>query len=183
MNYFVLTGDPGVGKTTLTKKLCSSLNKNDIKTVGFITEEVRRNRVREGFDIVALNGLRGRLARDQSLLDVPTKYAVGKYGVLIEEFESIALQSLHNVDVPKTCLIIDEIGKMELFSVAFKNKVKEIFSNNKYIVVATIPSRKSDALIESIRCRSKVWTVTRENRNNLHEEIMKEITSCFSNSN
>lgn len=81
----------------MTKKLCALLNSKGVKTVGFFTEEVRRNRVREGFDIVTLDGLRGRLARDQSLLAVPVQYTVGKYGVLINEFENIAITSIKKV--------------------------------------------------------------------------------------
>lgn len=47
-----------------------------------------------GFDIVSLDGERGRLARDQSLLTHPVNYNVGKYGVLVPEFESIALHCI-----------------------------------------------------------------------------------------
>lgn len=67
---------------------------------------------------------------------------------------------------------------MELFSASFKARVKEIFtSDTKNIVLATIPARKSDVFIENIRTnnRSKVWTVTRGNRNVIHEEIVKEM--------
>lgn len=73
------------------------MNSKGVKTVGFFTEEVKRNGVREGFDIVTLDGIRGRLARDQSLLADPVKYTVGKYGVLINEFENIALSSIKKV--------------------------------------------------------------------------------------
>ncbi|XP_053608052.1 cancer-related nucleoside-triphosphatase homolog isoform X2 [Plodia interpunctella] len=109
--YFILTGDPGVGKTTLTKKIASCLRETGISTSGFYTEEVRRNRVREGFDVVTLDGDRGRLAREESLLNSPVKHRVGKYGVTIQEFENLALPSLEKVN---TCsphlLVIDEIG-------------------------------------------------------------------------
>lgn len=81
----------------MTKKLIHILNEKGIKTSGFYTEEVRKNRVREGFDVVTLDGQRGRLARDQSLLQGPVKCKVGKYGVLIQEFEKIALPSLSKV--------------------------------------------------------------------------------------
>lgn len=87
----------GTGKTTLTKKLIILLNEKGVKTTGFYTEEVRKNRVREGFDVVTVDGQRGRLARDQSLLQGPIKFKVGKYGVLIQEFEKIALPSLTKV--------------------------------------------------------------------------------------
>lgn len=87
----------GVGKTTLIKKLSTEIAGKGIKTTGFYTEEVRKNRIREGFDVVTLDGNRGRLARDQSLLSGPVKYKVGKYGVLIKEFENVALPSLVKV--------------------------------------------------------------------------------------
>lgn len=52
---------------------------------------------------------------------------------------------------------------MELFSTLFKFKIRDIFSqtSNK-VVLATIPVRKSDPLIETIRNASnaKVWTVS-----------------------
>lgn len=87
----------GVGKTTLTKKLVYLLTEKGVKTSGFYTEEIRRNGVREGFDVVGLNGARGRLARDQYLLDGPVKCRVGKYGILVQEFEKIALPCLEKV--------------------------------------------------------------------------------------
>lgn len=88
---------PGIGKTTLAQKLINILKDKGVKTSGFYTEEVRKNRAREGFDVVTLDGQRGRLARDQSLLQGPVKYKVGKYGVLIQEFEKIAVPSLAKV--------------------------------------------------------------------------------------
>lgn len=53
--------------------------------------------MREGFDVVTVDGQRARLARDQSLLQSPVKHKVGKYGVLIQEFEKIAIPSLFKV--------------------------------------------------------------------------------------
>ncbi|XP_041978349.1 nucleoside-triphosphatase THEP1 [Aricia agestis] len=162
IKYFILTGEPGVGKTTLITKLCKLLNETGIKTSGFITEEVRENRVRKGFDVVTLDGVQGKLARDQQLLGAPSKYTVGKYGVLISDFERVAIPTLQMVE--NGCLVIDEIGKMEFFSLAFKNKIKELFderSNN--FILATIPIRKSDNLIEGIRNNKKtrLWIVVK----------------------
>lgn len=82
------------------------MSQKGVKTVGFYTEEVRRNGVREGFDVVSLNGERGRLARDQCLLSPPARFTVGKYGVLVQEFENIALQSMKLVNNNYTVWII-----------------------------------------------------------------------------
>ncbi|XP_013199719.1 cancer-related nucleoside-triphosphatase homolog [Amyelois transitella] len=177
IKYFILTGDPGVGKTTLTKKISSLLREKGVPTSGFYTEEVRRNRVREGFDVVTLDGERGPLAREESLLSNPAKYKVGKYGVTVQEFEKIALPSLQKMEA-NHLMVIDEIGKMEFFSQPFKSKVKEIFSDtSNNIVLATIPARKSDNLIEAIRNHrhAKVFMVTRENRNTIDKIILEEM--------
>lgn len=64
LKHITLTGLPGVGKTTLIKKLYQQLNENNIETNGFYTEEIRNetgNRI--GFDITTVDGRRGVLAR------------------------------------------------------------------------------------------------------------------------
>lgn len=71
----------------------------NIKASGFYTQEVRNGRFREGFDVVTLDGKFEALARDQALLKSPAKYSVGKYGVLLEEFENIALPCIDEVIV------------------------------------------------------------------------------------
>lgn len=66
----------------------------------------------------------------------------------------------HNM---QSLLVIDEIGKMELFSESFKLRVEDIFnSTSDYVVLATIPIRRSNALIENIRNhnKAKVWIVS-----------------------
>lgn len=54
----------GVGKTTLTQKVCGALQGRGVTLAGFYTEEVRASGVRTGFDVVAIpGGERGPLAR------------------------------------------------------------------------------------------------------------------------
>ncbi|NP_001040309.1 ATP binding protein [Bombyx mori] len=185
IRFFILTGDPGIGKTTLTKKISSLLEAEGVKVNGFITEEVRNKGVREGFDVVTSAGVRGRWARDQDLITIPIKRKMGKYGVFIEEFENIALPCLNETTSQPNLLVIDEIGSMELSSKKFKNVIENIFSSeqNSYnVVLATIPVKNRSALVENIRShpKAKVGVITKKNRNKLHEEVINEMKSVLS---
>ena len=112
-SHILITGQPGIGKTTLIKKLAQKLPKS---LSGFYTEEVRdSNGRRTGFDVVSIVNANNRkpLARDSCLQSGPK---VGKYTVLVSEFESIAISCLEKGTSSKY-IIIDEIGKTGVFSV------------------------------------------------------------------
>jgi nucleoside-triphosphatase len=57
----LITGLPGVGKTTLIKKLYEGLK--DFRPVGFYTEEIREGGERKGFQLISLEGKKGLLSR------------------------------------------------------------------------------------------------------------------------
>lgn len=67
MSQFILiTGMPGVGKTTIIKKLLNELKTKckDIQCKGFYTEEKRNlNNTRIGFNLTTSDGEEGTLAR------------------------------------------------------------------------------------------------------------------------
>ena len=56
MVVFMITGSPGVGKTTLTKKIADQLRSKGCHVAGFVTVENRgkEGRARVGFDLVDL---------------------------------------------------------------------------------------------------------------------------------
>ncbi|XP_011163746.1 cancer-related nucleoside-triphosphatase homolog [Solenopsis invicta] len=185
--HVLLTGPPGIGKTTVCKKIASTLEKKGNKFDGFYTEEVRdRIGSRIGFDIVSVKdpGRRLSLARLKNLTEAQkaSKYQVGNYRVFLENFEAVALPIL---DLDTDVLLIDEIGKMELFSKAFKKRVTDIFygSSNKAFVIGTIPQihkvpQQHTALFEKLHAdeRIEIVNVTHGNRNNLPEEIIRYFT-------
>ncbi|KAL0127517.1 hypothetical protein PUN28_003061 [Cardiocondyla obscurior] len=185
--HVLLVGPPGVGKTTVCKKIVSTLEKMGSRFDGFYTEEVRdKSGSRIGFDIVGTKdpGKRLPLARLKSLTEAQkaSKYQVGNYRIFLDNFETIALPIL---DLDVDVLLVDEIGKMELFSKEFKKKIADILFgvSKKAFVIGTIPQihkvpQQYAALFEKIHAdkRIKILKVTHENRNNLPEEI----TSYFS---
>lgn len=81
----------------------------------------------------------------------------------MNSFEQLALPSLQqphdSSDNSKKCVqVIDEIGKMELFSKDFVQLVQGTFRSPKSIVMATIPisKGKSHWLLEELRNRKDV---------------------------
>ena len=89
----LLTGPPGVGKSTLVKKIAEKLLQEDsLKIDGFFTEEVRDgNQVRKGFDVVSIKN--HEMRKPLALANAPPAIRgprVGKYTVMVEDFESVA---------------------------------------------------------------------------------------------
>ncbi|XP_067681165.1 cancer-related nucleoside-triphosphatase-like [Haliotis asinina] len=184
--HIFLTGTPGIGKTTLIHKACKSLNEAGLVTQGFYTEEVRVNGKRTGFDVVTLHGTRGPLARVSEQCDTFSgrrrEYRVGQYSVDLQSFERTAIPTLNTKKespVKQPVFIIDEIGKMELFSQSFVQSVRGILDKPMTTVLATIPvSRgKPISFVEEVRYRKDavVYTITTENRDTILSEILEAV--------
>ncbi|XP_022097961.1 cancer-related nucleoside-triphosphatase-like isoform X2 [Acanthaster planci] len=178
IRHVFLTGSPGVGKTTLIHKAIEQLQQSSLHLRGFYTEEVRAGGRRSGFDVITLSGRRGPLAR----VGQGRGPAVGQYTVDLASFESLALQELSTKDhgtSTSSILIIDEIGKMELFSQGFIQLVRRHLSQSTCPILGTIPVPKGKplGLVEEVRSRKdvKVFMVTKENRNSLLPEIVQTV--------
>jgi len=164
----LITGMPGVGKTTLIKKIANELK--HLSPAGFYTDEIRVHGERVGFKLIDLNGRRAILSHK----DIKSPYRVGKYGVDIKAFEEFL--SLIPFFSPSTCvIIIDEIGKMECFSKKFKILLNEIL-NSKKLLIATI-AMKGAGLISEIKKRKDIilFSLTTNNRDFILNEILKEL--------
>jgi len=162
----LISGPPGCGKTTLIKEILENLK---IEAGGFFTEEIRERGKRKGFKIITLDGKEGILAHE----NIKSKYRVSKYGVNLKDLEEIAVSSvLKAVDEGKI-VVIDEIGKAELFSEKFKEAVfKALNSKNK--VLGTIKISK-DPFTEKIKKRedTKILYLKREEKDKIKQEILK----------
>ncbi|XP_061480489.1 cancer-related nucleoside-triphosphatase isoform X2 [Rhineura floridana] len=186
--HVFLTGPPGIGKTTLIQKATEILKSSSVPIDGFYTEEVREGGRRVGFDVVTLSGRRGVLSRVGSgPAAARCEYRVGQYVVDLTSFEQLALPLLRNTDlsssaVKKVC-IIDEIGKMELFSQSFIQAVRHILSGPGPVILGTIPVPKGKplGLVEEIRSRKevKVFNITKENRDGILQDIVTAVQNCL----
>jgi nucleoside-triphosphatase len=163
-----LTGNPGVGKTTVIRTIAHRLK--SVSCAGFYTEDIRQRGERIGFRIVTLD------RQEATLASLGTrKPTVGKYSIHIEEFEELVLHYLDTIATPADLYIIDEIGKMELLSGRFRSKVLELLGQ-PINLLATL-SKKGNGLIEQIKRGrdAEIIEVTRRNRDELPEELLRKI--------
>ncbi|XP_016933284.2 cancer-related nucleoside-triphosphatase homolog [Drosophila suzukii] len=183
LTTIIVTGPPGVGKTTLIRKISSNLRDKGHLLQGFYTEEVRGEGIsqRIGFDVVTLAGKRGILARENPE-DKLRRPKVGKYSVFVQNFEDLALPLLDfkNSQPEPHLLVIDEVGKMELFSKRFESAMVDLLKKKRPLLV-TIPEKSSLTLVEQLRKipSSILYQVTKSNRNTLAGEITDLITKSL----
>lgn len=171
--HLLITGRPGVGKTTLIKKIVAEIRKTNGNWVisGFYTNEIRQNGLRIGFNIHTFDGQEGILARSNDP-QFKSKFRVGKYSVDVSDLDNIAVPLLYKF---ADLLIIDELGKMELYSSKFRNAVTYAL-NTQLRIVATLPSYENPFLA-SIKSRPNIqmWELTRSNRVQLFIEVIQAI--------
>jgi len=106
----LVTGRPGVGKTTLLEGVLEQL-RGLSRLAGFTAAEVRDpSGQRTGFRILTVEGKEAELAR----VGFRSSVRVGRYGVNLEAFERLALPELARRDTG--LIVIDEIGKIECVS-------------------------------------------------------------------
>jgi nucleoside-triphosphatase len=164
-HILLVTGTPGIGKTTIIRKVVRSLP--DLHMSGFYTEEIRINTIRRGFELVTLQNKRFVIAH----IDIDSKYRVGKYSVDIEAIDSTVALALSE-DNTSDVFIVDEIGKMECFSDLFVQRMSSLLDVKKP-VVATI-ALKGGQFISAVKNRADVelWEVTKANRNDMPGKVV-----------
>ena len=128
MKHLLIVGRPGVGKTTLMKRLVQSLRSSPID--GFITEELREQEQRMGFWLSPLDGRQVLLAHRR----MESGVRVGPYRVNVSVLEDTAVSVIRRGIQHAFVLFLDELGRMELCSKAFEAAVQEAFDRGPSIV-------------------------------------------------
>jgi len=161
---YLLSGAPGVGKTTLIKQAIATVKG---RAGGFYTGEIRSQGVRQGFEIVTLDGSSATLAH----VNTRSPHRVSKYGVDTDNLDKVGVAALRRAIEECDLVVIDEIGKMELFSSAFRAAVwAALESGKKLLGTIMLPSHPwADQIKQDPRV--KVLLVSRTN----HQQVLEEV--------
>jgi nucleoside-triphosphatase len=161
---YLLTGRPGTGKTSLIKQVVAQMK---VKAGGFYTEEIRTQGVREGFRLVTLDGEETILAH----INIRSSYRVSKYGVDTDALDRVGVPALRRATQQCDLVVVDEIGKMELFSASFRETVLWLIDSGKRILgtVMLSPNPWADAIKRQMQVN--LLTVTRDN----HQQVLAEL--------
>ncbi|RLF10003.1 MAG: hypothetical protein DRJ62_05780 [Thermoprotei archaeon] len=169
----MVTGRPGVGKTTVVLRVVEQLKEMGLSVGGIITLEVRSRGVRVGFKMVDL--ATGREATLASVCSAPGP-RVGKYLVHVDNLNSLAVSSIEHAIDECHVVVIDELGPMEFKSQMFVEAAVKALSSQKPLL-ATLHYKLKHPLLDEIRRRRdvEILEVTEANRDRLPSLIVAKL--------
>lgn len=164
----LLIGRPGVGKTTAIKAVVQALGE---RADGMYTAEIRECGKRQGFRLNGLRGEQGILAHVK--FKGRGRPRVGRYGVDVAAVDQVGVAALQRAVAQSRIVIIDEIGKMELYSAPFKDAVLAAMDSGSP-VIATAMARPHP-WVDALKARPDVtlWHVTVENRDEMPTRLLE----------
>lgn len=171
----LLTGRPGVGKTTVIRAV---IDRSGLYAGGFLTEEMREGGRRVGFRLIALD--RSTEAATLAAVNSASPHRVGKYGVNLDELERVGVAALWRaIEEPSAGLIvIDEIGRMELFSGQFCAAVEASLESPKPVLAAVMLGRHR--WVDALKARPgvRLAQITVANRGDMPEQILRWLSQA-----
>jgi nucleoside-triphosphatase THEP1 len=166
-NVFI-TGVPGVGKTTLLKKLAHDLSMLVIK--GFYKEKIVEEDVTRGYRVVSFD------YRDQILahlfIEGPNK--IDGFGINIEGFEKFIIPQVENTTLVDL-FIFDEIGRMECISQNFCSAFLKLLDAPVPVIASY--SHHSSFKIDDLKKRKDTtfMQMTSKNRDDIWKQVLLAI--------
>lgn len=154
---YLIMGEPGVGKTTLIRQVVTGMR---LRAGGFYTEDLQAAGAREGFRIVTLDGDAALLASAGH----PGPVHISKYGLDLEELDRVGVAAMRRAMERGHVVVADEIGRMQLFSRAFRTAVLEAVSAGHPVLATVMAGRNHYADRIKAHRNVELITLTEENR-------------------
>jgi nucleoside-triphosphatase len=164
---FLLTGRPGVGKTTVVERLVEVGRERGASVRGVFSPEVRDDGERVGFEIVDVSTRRtetmARVGYDEP--------SVGKYGVDVSSVDEIAREAVVADDAD--LIVVDEIASMQTHSDVFVERVRGVL-DSETPVVGVVQEDCETGFVGSVKERDEATLVriTERNRDDVPDELV-----------
>ena len=165
---WLVTGPPGVGKSTLVSKVVLRLKSAGVIVGGCTTAERRSGGARVGFEVRDLTS-----GRTGELASVSSKFGprVGRYRVNLTDLARVGAAGVEAAASSSELIVIDEVGPMELVSPEFRRGVRRCIDSGKP-VLAVVHERLEDDLLGELRSKAKAqYALSTDNRESVTEEL------------
>jgi nucleoside-triphosphatase len=175
----MVTGMPGIGKTTLISNVVKIVEDRGYVVGGMITQEIRDNQKRLGFEISDIHtGKKGILAHT----NFKKGSKIGKYVVNVEDLDEVGVAAItKSLNWPEIDLVVvDEIGPMEITSVNFRKTVAMAIRGAKPFL-GTVQFKLCNNLMKILDLTDlpKIIEITYKNRNIQIDVISDEILNLI----
>jgi nucleoside-triphosphatase len=110
-------------------------------------------------------------------VDIKGRPRVSRYGVNLRDLEEVGVAALRRAITEADLVVVDEIGKMELFSQGFRQAVAEAIEGDKPVLGTVMAS--PEPWVDALKALSQVTVleVTQDNREQMAPLIMELLQS------
>lgn len=167
MSNLFLTGDIGIGKTTILKE---TLNKIDIPIGGFTTKRV----IDDPFRIYVVRSLYDNI-KESTIAKVDSRDWSRE--VFIESFSTEILSILKDSIRDRHLIVLDELGFVENDIHSFTSKVYELLDSDK--IILGILKDYDCEFLNNIRARDDIIikNITKNNRDSVLNDVLEILKS------
>jgi len=162
----LLTGRPGVGKTTVVERLVELAREREAGVRGVFSPEIREDDERVGFEIADVATGRSEVMAHVEYDDP----SVGKYGVDVSAVDEIAHEDIAAEDAD--LVVVDEVAPMQTHSDIFVERVRAAL-DSETPVIAVVQEARETGFVGSVKQRddATVVRVTKENRDEVPDQL------------
>lgn len=168
IRHILITGNAGIGKSTLIKKLLKELQK---PVYGFVTLKMAEpgKETWPFYMFPAAQNEAERMCTEENLLGIRG----AKKEHRPEVFDTLGVELIRSAE-PDGILLMDELGFMESDAERFQSAVLEAL-HGSIPVIASVKNKPGVPFLDAVRAcpGAVIYTVTRENRDMLPDEIIK----------
>jgi len=172
-SVYVITGVPGIGKTTALVRLTKMLKNAGVEVDGFYSVEVKDKGERKGFSFVDIKT--GDTVQLASISGDGIRF--GRYRVKVKNIDQFVPKVIQRAIEYSKIIILDEIGPMELFSNSFKKAVEDLLKTDKVIIAVVHRSFSHDLMKEVLKSAKAKIEVTESNRDAIPEQLFQMLKS------